>query len=96
MPEAEETITIRLSGRWEGWTAEMDADPDWGTTWGMQSGTYFGVTGSILRNCRSWTFRDKTGAIAPLTEEGIKTVSRRAILALAEKYSEEYQALPKN
>lgn len=94
MPEALDTTTIRLDGRYAGWEAVMDADPSWGSCQGMQSGLYSGVSAAMLENCRSWNFRAKGGDPAALTAEGIKLVPRGAMLALAAKYQEFYQALP--
>lgn len=92
MPE--ETVTIELDGKFTGWTAEMDADPDWGTAQAFAKGTVDGITEGIVRTLKSWTFKDREGKGVPANAEGIKRVPRRAIIALTNAYMDAYKSLP--
>lgn len=97
-PSPAETITIELDPPYAGWRAACDADPDWGfldDLSGALQGGRLGLIGTALLRCvRSWNFRARDGSPAPLTPEGLRTVSARAIVALATAYAKWWYELP--
>lgn len=90
----DETITVRLDGRYAGWEAEMDADPDAGVFADFDSGKVDTVYGAMARVLLRWNFRDKAGHEVPPTADGIRRTSFRALAALMQEYGRGFRALP--
>lgn len=95
---AVETFSVELEGRYAGWSAECDADPDWGflsdLSEALPRGQFAQVGPILLRAVVTWNFRQKDGTVAPVTEEGLRHVSGRAILQLANQYIQRWSQLP--
>jgi hypothetical protein len=92
--DAAETITVTLEGKYAGWRADCDADPDWGTLAALQSGNFDRIGTALLRCVRSWTFQGRDGQPAALTPDGLATVPGRALIQLANDYATAWAQLP--
>lgn len=92
------TIRVELEGRYAGWWADCDDDPDWaflGDLSGFLTTGQFGPTGeALLRVIVRWNFTDKQGREAPVSAEGLRQVSARAVLDLANAYLRRWSQLP--
>lgn len=97
-PAAGTTIRVELEGRYAGWWADCDDDPDWAflddVSGALQSGAFGQVGLTILRVVADWNFTDKAGALLPVTEEGLRRVPARAVLELANAYLRRWGQLP--
>ncbi len=91
---APETTTIKLDGRFEGWQAEMVADPEWGYLEALQSSDASRIAQAVADCLHSWNFKDRKGETVPPTAEGVRRVQRGALIQLMDKYSDQYRALP--
>lgn len=92
------TIRVELEGRYAGWWADCDDDPDGAflaDLSGFISTGQFGPTfDALLRVVVGWNFQDKAGHVAPTTAEGIRSVPARALIALAKSYMQAWSQLP--
>lgn len=89
-----ETIKVSLSGRYAGWEAEMDADPDGRVLVELGSGNMERILRLIPQLVLSWNFKAKDGSEAPLSYEGVLTVPARALGALIKEYGQAFSQLP--
>jgi len=90
----EKLLTIALEGEYEGWWAECDGDPDGATLAALQSGNFDRIWTTLLRCVRSWNFQSRDGQQAPLTADGLPSVSGRALVQLANDYAKAWVELP--
>lgn len=85
-----ETITVKLDGKYEGWTAEMDADPEVSVMIAFQSGQFVGILGGLASVLRGWNFTNRAGKPAPPTYDGLASLRLSALNALAQAYGEHF------
>jgi hypothetical protein len=92
------TIRVDLEGRYAGWWADCDDDPDWAflddVSGNLTAGQFGAVGLALLRVVGGWNFTDKAGEALPVTEEGLRRVPARAVLELANAYIRLWGQLP--
>jgi hypothetical protein len=92
------TVRIDLEGRYAGWWADCDDDPDGAFLEDLSrvitTGQFGPTWDALLRVVVNWNFTDKAGQPVPVDAEGIRKVSARALLALAKGYMQTWSALP--
>lgn len=93
MPEME-TVVVRLEGRFSGWEAEIDTDPDVATLMDLQSGELEAALGAMARLLVRWNFETKAGTPAAMTYDGLLTVSVKALTELINQYTRAFRELP--
>jgi len=89
-----ETVTVRLAGRYDGWYAEMIADPEWGYIADIQSGQADRIASGLANCVVKWNFTDRSGQPLDPVAESIYRVPRGAVIQLMDRYSDLYRALP--
>lgn len=96
--QTQTTIRVELEGRYAGWWADCDDDPDWAflddVSGHLQAGSFGAVGLALLRVVADWNFTDKAGAALPVDEEGLRRVPARAVLELANTYIRRWGQLP--
>ena len=98
MPEqpaqSAQTVTITLEAPYEGWTATLDADPDWGFFEALDSNSLSTISGAIAEQLRDWTFIARNGDALPATRAGVTRAPAGAIRQLIRLYAAHFRALP--
>lgn len=92
------TLRVDLNGRYSGWWAECDDDPDGAFLADLSAFVTTGQFGptweALLRVVVNWNFTDKQGQPVAVDAEGVRKVPARALLALAKSYMQAWGQLP--
>ncbi len=90
----EATITLTLTGQFAGWSAEMDADPEWATLEEFASEDIPRISAELVRVVKTWNFRDRNGEELPVSVKALSKVPMRAIVQLIKLYQDSFKQLP--
>lgn len=92
------TLRVELDGRYAGWWADCDDDPDGAFledfTRVLATGQFGPTWEALLRVVVAWNFKEKSGAVVPVSVDGMRAAPAKALLELSRLYMEAWRQLP--